>query len=563
MKSPLLLFFVPLCLCAFAPPLTAGPAILWIPGEHAPLEDVISLLETGRDLKLTAALGKVSPELMARVTALSSQGRLEPAARPSGDPLIPLFYYAREDSVQWRNKPSDASYTNDPFFISLRMSDAREAYARQYKRPPEAFVSAPGGAVAGYIPLARALGFKWLAAGAPASATESYRVINAEGVRIVLFSTPTSHGFAPVADEPAFLVFDETLGQPGEETRAALLTFLSSAGNPPFMTVSEALQTAVSTAMPADQAALRTAPWSGDYTPWAGTPAQAGTLTAFTRTRGELMEYFNAKQGNYKAAEPAFAEYFSVESGPKLLRLAAPDTETASEAEIEIQNALVNSYRLMNKVPPGWLFSALSDIDDKTESEDKVAVKKSNAEFTLMNALRQPVPPDLPAAGAQDPYKIWKLTKVSVAWTDSEITFRFFPMETPAAAVFNTGARFDVYIDINNRPRAGTARPLDGRAGRLFPDDAWEYALTASPKNAALYAATGKGPQILKSFPASFSDGAVTVRIPRTELRGNPARWGYTAFMLYSADDKTFSIIDYLAEDLSNGYYYSIRPDKK
>jgi hypothetical protein len=531
------------------------------------MEDIISRLETGRDLKITAAFGEVPEELKARVTALSSQGRLETAARPSGDPLIPLFYYSREDSVLWLNKPSSAPYTNDPFFFSLRMSDASDAYAKKFKQPPAAFVSAPGGAVAGYIPLAKALGFKWLAAGAPGASTEPYRVIDAEGVRLVLFSTSSAAGVAPAADAPAFLVFDETSDKPGEDTRAVLLTLLSSAGNPPFLTVSEALQTAVSTALPAAQAVLKTAPWSGDYTPWAGAKTQAGTLTALAKTRGELLEYFNTKQGNYKAAEPVFAEYFSVESGPKLLQLADPDPETAREAEIEIQNALVNSYRLMDKVPPGWLFSALSDMDDKTETEDKVAVKKSTAGFTLVNIPRQPVPPGPAAAGTQDPYKIWKLAEVSVSWTDSEMTFRFSPLEAAAnqaaAGGVYPGGRFDLYIDVNNRPRAGAARLLDGRPGRFFPDNAWEYALTASAKKAELYAATGKGPQILKSFPAAFEDGALTVRIPRTELRGNPGRWGYAAFMLYTADDKTFSVTDFLAEDLSNGYYYAIRPDKR
>ncbi len=566
MKSSLRLLFVPLCLCAFLSPLTAGTVLLWIPSEHAPMEDVISRLETGPELKITAAFGEMPADLMARVTDLSSQGRLEPAARPAGDPLLPLFYYSREDSVLWLNKPSTSSCTNDPFFISIRMSDARDAYTRSFKRQPDAFVSPPGGAVAGYIPLARALGFKWLAAGGTGSPAEPYKVIDSEGVSIVLFSTPSPPGTVTMADAQSFLVFDETLDKPGEDTRAALLAFLSSPGNTPFLTVSEALQTTVSTALPAAQAALRTAPWSGDFTPWTGTRAQSGTLTAFARTRGELMEYLNAKQGNYKAVAPAFDEYFSVESGPKLLRLADPDPDTAREAEIEIQNALVNSYRLMDKVPPGWLFSTLSDIDDKTKTGEKVAVTKSTAGFTFLNVPRQPVPPGQAAAGTQDPYKIWKLAEVSVSWTDGEVIFRFSPLEaaeSPASAgVAFTGARFDLYIDINNRPRAGTAKLLNGRPGRLFPDNAWEYALTASTKKAALYTATAKGPKILKSFPAAFANGALTVRIPGTELRGNPGRWGYAAFMLYTADDKTFSVTDFLAEDLSNGYYYSVRPDK-
>ena len=393
--------------------LRAGAAILWIPGEHAPLDDIIARLENDPNLKLSAALGEIPPPAAEKIKALMAAGRIELAARPAGDPIVPLFYYPREDTVRWQNKPSSAAFSNDPFFLALRMSDARDAYARSFKRPPEGFVSAPGGTVAEYIPLARALGFKWLAAG-PLVSTAPFSFIDAEGVSIVPFSLPPAAGgtVAPqpsscpavselntelcrcappsvaklnsgVVDPPCFFVFDETSDGPGAGSRAALLAFLSAGNSSPFMTVSEALKTAVSTAAQAAAAAQLTAPWSGDYTQWAGSTLQSGALTAFARTRGDLMAHLNAKQGDYKAAQAAFIEYFSVESGPKLLKLSDPDPEAARETEIEIQNALGNVYRLMDKTPPGWLFSALADMKVKTENADKVTVIKSSDGFIL------------------------------------------------------------------------------------------------------------------------------------------------------------------------------------
>ena len=118
-------------------------------------------------------------------------------------------------------------------------------------------------------------------------------------------------------------------------------------------------------------------------------------------------------------------------------------------------------------------------------------------------------------------------------------------------------------MDVNNRPRAGSARLLDGRTGRIYPDDAWEYALSAAPKKAELYAATGKGPQLLKTLTAVLSDGTLTVKVPRNSLRGNPDRWGYAAFLLSTQDDSAFHTADFLAEDLAGGYYYAVRPSKK
>ena len=545
-------------------PLFAGTALLWIPREHAPIEDVISRLEAGPALKLTAALGEVPGPVAGRIKDLESKGRLELAARPAGDPLIPLFYYAGADTVRWTDKPSSAAFTSDPFFIALRMSDARDLYIRSFKRPPEGFACAPGGIAPEYIPLARALGIKWLAAG-PLISTASFNFIDAEGVSIVPFS------FAPAADAgtetPQFLIFDETLAGPGTDSRAALLAFLSADAAPPLLTVSEALKSAVSTAIPAAQAARFTSPWSGDYTPWAGLPVQAGALTAFARTRAELMAHLNARQGDYKAAKAAFTEYFSVESGPKLLKLSDTDPEAVKETEIEIQEALANSYRLMDKVPPGWLFSTLSDMNERVEITDKVTVEKSSAAFTLNNTARASAPPPgpPPPATGPDPYKVWKLARVGVEWTDKDIVFSFAPQEAPGTgsnAAFSR-ARFDLYIDINNRPRAGTTRLLDGRAGRIFPDNAWEYALEASPKTAALYAATNKGPRKTTAFKTGFENNAFTVRVPRATLRGNPGLWSYTALMLYTRDDKIFSVTDFLAEDYSNGYYYAVRPGRE
>ena len=578
--------FATLCLCLlcaflFAPFLRAGTAILWIPGEHAPLDDVIARLEADKSLKLSAALGELPAPVAEKIKDLAAKGRIELAARPAGDPIVPLLYYSREDAVRWQNKPSSAAFSNDPFFIALRMSDARDAYARSFKRPPEGFVSAPGGTVAEYIPLAKALGFKWLAAG-PSVSTAPFSFIDAEGVSIVPFSllpaageplVPRLSGCLPdrlsgcTAVSPYFLVFDESSGGPG--SRAALLAFLSAGNSSPYMTVSEALRTAVSTAMPAAAAAQFTAPWSGDYTPWAGSPMQSGALTAFARTRGDLMTHLNAKQGDYKAAKAAFTEYFSVESGPKLLKLSDPDPETAGETEIEIQNALGNAYRLMDRTPPGWLFSTLADMKEKTEDADKAAVTKSSYGFILSNASRPPSVPlsqggPAPVKG-QDPYKIWKLSRISVSWTAGDIVFAFAPLAAPGGAADGAfaRARFDLYIDMNNRPRAGAARLLNGRTGRIFPDNAWEYALEASARTSALYAATDKGPRKTGSFKTGFEDGSFTVRVPRTALPGNPGRWSYTAFMLYTADDRTFEITDFLADDFSNGYYYAVRPGEK
>ncbi len=551
-------------LLAFCAPLQAGVAILWIPRQHSNIDDVLLKLEADANIRLTAALSEAPAAQAGALLALRDAGRLELAARAEGDPVLPLFYYAKDEAVQWRNKPSTAAFSNDPFFLALRLSDARDAFTKNFKKPPEGLAAAPGGLIAEYVPLAKALGFGWLASG-PLVSTAPFTALRADGVFVAPFSLYTS---TPPEGADFFAVFDETLDRtPGNDTRAQLLAVLGSGLHSNYLTVSEALKAAVSTEAAPGDAAKMVRPWSEDYTPWASGKIQAGALAAFARTRADLMLHLNARQGDYKAAKGAFAEYFSVESAPRLLRLCDEDPEAVKEIEIEIQSALGNAYRVMEKTPPGWLVSELSDISSQAGGDDMIAVTKSSSSFSVKNAAKPPLPPQgLPGFPKNsDPLRAWKLDRFEASWSDKAVTFSFAPLELIAAAAQEGGfahARFDLYIDINRRPRAGSTRPLSGREIRIFPDDAWEYAIEISPKKAALYAHTPKGPQKTAGFRPEVKNGAVTVRIPRSFMKGNPGNWGYAAFLM-AQQDKSLPVTDYISEDFSNGYYYAVRPRLK
>jgi hypothetical protein len=177
-------------------------------------------------------------------------------------------------------------------------------------------VNPPGGLAAAYFPLARAIGLKWIACGPLASAGAA--VAQADGVYAVPFagaaavstSVPAAVSTAAPAAAPAFVVYDETSAADPAALRALLKAALQAAAPGSLVTVSEALKTAVSTAMaPADLAA-QASPWTGDYTAWAAAPVQAGAVAALAKTRADLMLFLNAKQGSYKAAAAAFDEYY-------------------------------------------------------------------------------------------------------------------------------------------------------------------------------------------------------------------------------------------------------------
>ena len=544
--------------------LAAQQAALWIPSDAQGAAEIISLLEKNKDLRLTAAFSELPRGLEDRIKKLEKDSRLELALRPAGDPPLPLLYSPASEGVNWKGKPSTSTLSNDPYFLGLRLGLAKEAALKNLKLSPAGFVNPPGGLAADYFPLAKAMGLKWLACGPLAStAAAVFESSGTYAVPFVKFSTA-----ALPSPALSFVVFDETAETDPAALRALLAAELSSAVPQKRLTVSEALKLAVSSqAAPAEIAALAS-PWSGDYTPWAAAPAQAGALAALAKTRADLMLYLNSFQGSYKPAAPAFENYFSAEEGGKLLALAPAETDPARETEIEVLNALGNAYRIMQRPPPAWLFSSLADAASAPEAAEKLLVAAGDNGFEITNIPRRPeIPaatPQLPAGA--DPYKIWKLVSMKVEAGPADITFRFTPQALDNSLRLASGfshIRIDLYIDINHRPRAGMTRPLDGRPLRLFPDNAWEYALEINPARAVLYAVTPKGPVNAGTFLPKAEEGAVTVRVPREALKGNPLLWGYAALLLAPKDGKNFSITDYIASEISNGYIYAVRPGRK
>ena len=538
----------------------AQQSLLWIPAEDSDKEKVFDLLETVKDLKLTAAFGVLPKTLEERAKRLAAEGRLEPAMRVQGDPILPLFYYPGEPGVLWQNKPSTPIASNDQYFLALRLTQAKDAYVKIFKTQPQGLVNAPGGFLADYLPLTKALGLKWTAMGpAVSTAVSVFECGGVYAVPFVKYSSQTTPGAAA-----EFTVFDETLPGAQEETRTALLSFLAAKPAGGWLTVSQALKTATSTSATAAElsAAL---PWSGDYTCWAATAAQTGALASFAKTRADLMLYLNEKQGDFKAARNAFDAYFTAEDTQKLELLASTDTEVTRETETEIQNALSDSYRLMGKNPPPWLFSGFAQMLSGEITQDKLSVNFDTTGFRAVNASRKPELPDLSPTLSKDsdPYKVWKLSVFETALGDTETVFKFYPLQIDNSRHSPGGfsyVRFDLYIDINHSPRAGSTKLLDGADGRLFPDNAWDYALQVLPGKASLYLSTAKGPRLLGRVTARLEDGAVTARVPKSLLGGNPLSWGYAALMLAPATGEKYFITDYIAEDFSNGYFYALRP---
>ncbi|PKM98568.1 MAG: hypothetical protein CVU79_02765 [Elusimicrobia bacterium HGW-Elusimicrobia-3] len=541
-----------------AAPSYAQQALLWVPSGEAGLEEVTAALEADKDLRLTAAFSSLPQALAGRLKTLEAEGRLELALRPAGDPPLPLLYYPAADEVKWEGKPSTAAMQSDQYFLSLRLSLARSAAFKELGKGPAGLVSPPGGLAADYFPLARALGVSWIACG-PLASTAA--VMQAGGVYAVPFAP-----YSTAAATGPFLVFDETAAADPAALRALLTAELRSFAPQARLTVSEALKTAVSTAAEPGEISAAASPWDGDYSRLAAGRLQAGALAALARTRADLMLHLNAAQGDYRRAAPAFEAYFSAEDGATLLALASAGEEAASEAETRLRGSLADSYRLMNKQPPPWAFSSLTDADAGAAAAGKLAVEKIAGGFLISNSDRPAVPPaatpGLPAGA--DPARVWKLAALKVTDGPAGTLFQFKPAALDNAHKNASGfshLRLDLYMDVNHRPRAGATRPLQGRPFRLYPMNAWEYALEISPAGAALHKLTPRGPAKTADLRVTAEDGWIKVLVPPAAMRGTPAFWSYAALLLAPAGDE-YAIADYIAEDVANGYIYAVRPGK-
>ncbi|MDD2806737.1 MAG: glucodextranase DOMON-like domain-containing protein [Elusimicrobiales bacterium] len=558
--------FKDLCLAAalLLTPSFAGAqqALLWVPAGEAGAEEILSLLENGKDLRLTAAFPALPKTLAERIKKLEKDGRLELALRPAGDPPLPLLYYPAAPEVRWAGKPSTSALYTDQYFLMLRLAQARDAAVRALKKSPAGLVSPPGGLASDYFPIAKALGVRWIACGPLASTAAA--VLENGGVYAVPF---VNFSTAPQAG-PAFTLFDETAAADPAALRALLAEELKASVPQRRLTVSEAIALAVSTPAAAADISAAAAPWSGDYSPWASSPAQAGALAALAQTREALMLHLNSAQGNYLQAAPAFDEYFTAEDGRKLLELASADQETASETEIELRSALANAFRLMQKPAPPWAFSSLADAISAPQQADKLQVSRLPGGFSLKNLSRPATPPakTLRLPDSADPAKIWKLDGLKVVSSPEGVLFQFAPGALDNALREPSGfshIRLDLYIDVNHRPRAGMTRPLEGRPYRIYPESAWEYALEVTPDGAKLYKTTPRGPAPAGSYPAKAEDGWISVQVPASALKGSPALWGYAALLLAPKAGGGYAVTDYIAEEIAGGYIYAVQPARK
>lgn len=539
----------------------AGTALLWLPPANHDINPVLEKLEREPRLKLTLALDSQPSELeLSRLSALLEEGRVELALRAPEAPPLFLLYYPNDPASTWKGKRGE--FRNNPYFFALRLLNARERMPLYINYPPKGLASPPGGMAEGSQPALRSIGLEWVAAGAPAS-TDTPRLIAKDGITAITFDlissteagSPGYQTTAGCSFTPCFFVIDDASADAESgEPREFLDYWLTVAA--PGMTVSELL---ASTA-PSSAESLSLPPWSGDYTPWAGSSRQAGAIAALAGLRDTISLYMNERPGE-KALKSVMQAYFATGAGRELAGLASPDPETRREAETSFQTRAGDVYRLMDKSLPRWIFSPLEKLSPAGESAEAFTSRLSGRRLELQNGQAAPKltepPPSLP--DGLDPLEALKLRSLSIDWDDEDVTFSFKSGAGPASGLAE-GVGLELYMDVNKRQRAGRMSLLEAETPRLYPEDAWEYALSVRDGKAELFTLGSRRPAArLKA--ETLAPGAVTVKVPRRLLAGNPERWGYAAFLFFG-DASANPPADVLCAENSGGYVHAARHGK-
>jgi hypothetical protein len=486
---------------------TAPPtALVWIPAESfVRWGRVDDLLRRRADLKLTVALTPemTTPLVKAVLGPWAALGRVELAARVSGDPILPLVA-----SHPAAPRPDDAA---------ARGADAVREVSRRFGAEAAGLVPGAGAIDAALVGPIAASGAPWVLVGPYAADGAPWA---ASGRTLFAPARAAPRGAAVAADTvaPGLWAFDET-DQPDSPLLAALETL--PAGSRPA-----AGWAAVAGAAPpgprADAAAV--AAWPG----WDGAPATApdpaarAAWTAYGDAAKALAQYQNSGAADLKVLEDANS----------LLRRAQDArfyrAQDAGAVPSDLRARLLAVYRRLRLAAPESLYASAAS----TETAEGLPTGVHQAAGPDWAAFDNPsgtLVLSPPGAPSPEP---WHLRGLRVEWNDQRVLFRIF-----VGAIGADAPRpiYDVYIDLNHVLGAGSIRLLEGRGSFAAARDAWEYALSTAGPDARLWRASLDGePDELSPLEVARdpAHGEVRLTVPRALLRGNPGRWGYIVIAL-------------------------------
>ncbi|MFA6318154.1 MAG: glucodextranase DOMON-like domain-containing protein [Elusimicrobiota bacterium] len=507
----------------FGRPAKAG--LLWIPAESfSDWEGLAEALSRHPKLSFTAALtpSMASPGTRSLLQPFVAEGRLEIALRLDGDPILPLIH----------DHPT-APRPQDPLEL---LTAGRAAHRLAWGEVPTGFVPASGLLHPGLLPLLRSLDPAWVAsggAGPKAGPWTEHRGMPIARCRPVrtggrdLLAADLEGG----TTERELVVIDEAGGDvpEGSWPRLLLVDHRARGLAKRFERVRDSLSRLPDRGAPEAPAGGPWTDWTGEEDAWSRRPEQKIAWRLYGDAARAVSEARNAGAGPRSVAA-ATASLRSAQAGTLYRRLGGALPEKSSEADRELRKRLMGVYKALSvPVPEGLLVSVLTSARTPGRSFDAggaVSCRQGPNWLSCDN-------PSLAPPVREDPR--WRIAGFRVQWDDESVVLVYrlgrVVASTTAACGFD-GVLLAAYVDLNGVRGAGSTRLLEtADADSISPEDAWESAVTAGGWGFALHRATARGQPVIELRGAATADPSsseVSVRLPRSKLRGNPALWGWT-----------------------------------
>jgi len=329
--------------------------VLWVPSESFSSWDRLDQLFTQyADLKLTIGLSPdaVSPEGRKIVARWIENGRLEPALRLKGDPILPLIV---EDQAAPR--PEDAA---------ARVAAERERFKDAFGFYPRGFVPGGGAVDAAVLAAMKPMGLTWVAVGDYPASTSTWATSG--GCVLAPLRPAANPGreltpdslTLPSYPEAAAFVVDEADGLVPDGSFLRLLNALAEKkpGNG-WATVGETVKERRLLPAPAG---MPWPTWIGDLARWSSHPDSQASWRLYEEAAKAVDRYQNSGQADLKILESATDELYAAQAG----RFYRP--EAGEQVFRELRGHLIGVFRALRQTPPESLFSTAPSPDAQPEA---------------------------------------------------------------------------------------------------------------------------------------------------------------------------------------------------
>ncbi|MBD3272168.1 MAG: hypothetical protein GF384_06490 [Elusimicrobia bacterium] len=283
-----------------------------------------------------------------------------------------------------------------------------------------------------------------------------------------------------------------------------------------------------------------------DLSPWIGEDEENTAWGLLAQAREQVERYKNSGSANVTRLNSAMNEIYEAE-GAEYFYAFGSDFDSVSDQEKErvFLAGLINIYRMVGLEPPEILYHPLQSVQgfsDTSPGGDDTVLEIGPGTVRWFDAhgddhgsgdILYPLPEKEFPAGSFD------LRYFNVAFNERQIIFE---CSLATMSIVNNSPigldlpLIDIYIDLNNRPGAGSTKALPGREFFLTTTDAWEYSVVVNGWGARLYrAVAGNGFREIEtsiSITMSHENSSIQLAISREILRGNPLNWGYIVVIM-------------------------------